>query len=83
MAAVKRAAPGESVGYGRRFVAERETWVATVPIGYADGVARAHTNNGEVLIGGRRHPIVGTVSMDNITVDLGPRTEVGWRRRSC
>jgi alanine racemase len=77
VAAVKRLAPGESVGYGRRFIAERETWIATVPIGYADGVARAHTNNGEVLIAGRRHPIVGTVSMDNITIDLGAETQVG------
>jgi alanine racemase len=77
VAAIKRLSPGESVGYGRRLIAERETWIATVPIGYADGVARAHTNNGEVLISGRRYPIVGTVSMDNITVDLGPRAEVG------
>jgi alanine racemase len=76
VAAVKRLSPGESVGYGRRFIAEQETWIATVPIGYADGVARAHTNNGEVLIAGRRHPIVGTVSMDNITVDLGPRADL-------
>ncbi|HET9124470.1 MAG TPA: alanine racemase [Solirubrobacteraceae bacterium] len=75
-AAVKPLAPGESVGYGRRFIAERDTWIATVPIGYADGIARAHTNNGEVLIAGRRYPIVGTVSMDNLTVDLGPDTEV-------
>jgi alanine racemase len=72
VAAVKRAAPGDSAGYGRRFVARRETWIATVPLGYADGLSRAHTNNGEVLIAGRRHPIVGTVSMDNLTVDLGP-----------
>jgi alanine racemase len=76
VAAVKPLRPGESVGYGRRFVAERETWIATVPIGYADGVSRAHTNNGEVLIAGRRRPILGTVSMDNITVDLGPRPDV-------
>jgi alanine racemase len=79
VAAVKRAAPGDSVGYGRRFVAERETWIATVPIGYADGVSRAHTNNGEVLIGGVRRPIVGTVSMDNLTVDLGPAPEAPVR----
>jgi alanine racemase len=72
VAAVKLARPGESVGYGRRFVAQRDTWIATLPIGYADGVRRAQTNNGEVLIGGRRYPIAGTVSMDNICVDLGP-----------
>jgi alanine racemase len=70
VAAVKRAAPGESAGYGRRFVASEETWIATVPIGYGDGVRRALTNNCEVLIGGRRYPLVGTVSMDNITVEV-------------
>jgi alanine racemase len=71
VAAVKRAAPGDSAGYGRKFIAERETWIATLPIGYGDGVRRALTNNCDVLIGGRRYPLVGTVSMDNITVDLG------------
>ncbi len=77
VAAVKAAAPGESVGYGRRWVAESDTWVATVPIGYADGIRRALTNNCEVLIGGRRYPLVGTVSMDNITVELGASGTVG------
>jgi alanine racemase len=72
VAAVKRAAPGDSVGYGRRFVAERDTWIATLPIGYADGIRRALTNKCEVLVAGRRYPLVGTVSMDNVTVDLGP-----------
>jgi alanine racemase len=76
VAAVKRALPGDSVGYGRRFVAESETWIATLPIGYGDGVRRALTNNCDVLIGGRRRPLVGTVSMDNITVDVGPEPGV-------
>jgi alanine racemase len=71
VAEVKRARPGQSAGYGRRFVADRETWVGTVPIGYGDGVRRALTNNADVLVDGRRVPLVGTVSMDNITVDLG------------
>jgi alanine racemase len=71
VAEVKRCAPGESAGYGRRFVAERETWLGTIPIGYGDGVRRALTNNADVLVDGRRVPLVGTVSMDNITVDLG------------
>ncbi|MGH2930050.1 MAG: alanine racemase, partial [Solirubrobacteraceae bacterium] len=85
VAAVKRAQPGDSVGYGRRFVAERPTWIGTLPIGYADGVRRGLTNNGEVLIDGRRFPIVGTVSMDNVTIDLGagpserPPVETGSR----
>jgi alanine racemase len=76
VALVKLARPGDSAGYGRRFVAERETWLATLPIGYADGVRRALTNNCDVLINGRRYPLVGTVSMDNVTVDLGPQPSV-------
>jgi len=72
VAEVKRCAPGESAGYGRRFVAERETWLGTIPIGYGDGYRRALTNNAEVVVDGRRVPLVGAVSMDNITVDLGP-----------
>jgi alanine racemase len=71
LAEVKRAAPGQSAGYGRRFVAERPTWLGTIPIGYGDGVRRGLTNNADVLVAGRRVPLVGTVSMDNITVDLG------------
>jgi len=63
---------GESAGYGRRFVAERDTWLAVLPIGYGDGWRRGCSNNADVLIAGRRYPVVGTVSMDNITVDLGP-----------
>ncbi|MGI8903482.1 MAG: alanine racemase [Solirubrobacteraceae bacterium] len=74
LAAVKLARPGDSAGYGRRFIAERESWIATLPIGYADGVRRGLSNNCDVLIAGRRHPLVGTVSMDNIAVDLGPQT---------
>jgi alanine racemase len=72
VAEVKRCAAGESAGYGRRFVATSDTVLATVPIGYGDGVRRALTNNADVLIDGRRFPLVGTVSMDNVTVDLGP-----------
>jgi alanine racemase len=75
VAAVKRAEPGQSIGYGRRFVATDATWIATLPIGYADGVRRGLTNNFQVLIDGRRYPLVGTVSMDNLTVDLGPSAE--------
>src|SRR3954451_2096685 len=71
VAEVKPVAVGESAGYGRRFVAERPTHLATIPIGYGDGVRRGLTNNAEVLIGGRRHPLVGTVSMDNVTVYVG------------
>jgi alanine racemase len=76
VASVKRFEPGDSAGYGRRWRAEKATWVATLPIGYGDGWRRALTNNCEVLIAGRRYPLVGTVSMDNVTVDLGPQTDI-------
>ncbi|HWI23264.1 MAG TPA: alanine racemase [Baekduia sp.] len=68
VAALKLAQPGDSTGYGRRFVATEPTMVATVPIGYGDGVRRGLSDNCEVLIGGRRRALLGTVSMDNITV---------------
>jgi alanine racemase len=71
VAEVKHCRVGESAGYGRRFVAERDTWIAVVPIGYGDGWRRGLSNNADVLIAGARHPLVGTVSMDNITVELG------------
>jgi alanine racemase len=77
--AVKPVAVGESVGYGRRFVAREPTHVATLPIGYGDGVRRALTNNADVLVRGERRPLVGTVSMDNVTVEVGtpPAAAVG------
>ncbi len=71
IADVKPFKAGASAGYGRRWAAGRETRIGVLPIGYGDGVRRDLTNNAELLVGGRRVPLVGTVSMDNITVDLG------------
>jgi alanine racemase len=76
VAAVRRFEPGESAGYGRTWKAAEPTHVATVPIGYGDGWRRGLSNNADVLIRGRRHPSVGAVSMDNITVALGAETDV-------
>jgi alanine racemase len=76
VAEVKRLDPGDTVGYGRRWSASRETLVGVLPVGYGDGVRRGLTNEGEVLIGGRRYPFVGTVSMDNLAVELGPDSDV-------
>jgi alanine racemase len=75
LASVRRIEAGDSVGYGRRWRASDPTWIGTVPVGYGDGWRRALTNDCDVLIRGRRHPLVGTVSMDNVTVDLGPDPE--------
>ncbi len=67
-------AAGEAIGYGLRFRAARATRIATLGIGYGDGWSRSHTNNGWVLVRGQRAPIVGAISMDGLTVDVG---EVG------
>ena len=71
VAEVKPCRSGESAGYGRRFVAEADTHLGVLPIGYGDGWRRGLSNNADVLIGGLRRSLVGTVSMDNITVELG------------
>jgi alanine racemase len=69
---VKRVTAGSRISYGLRHRFERDTTVATVPIGYADGVPRRLWETGaEVLIGGRRRPIVGVVTMDQLMVDCG------------
>jgi alanine racemase len=76
VADVKRFRAGDSAGYGRTWRAESDTWVGVLPIGYGDGVRRALGNNADVLVAGRRYPLVGTVSMDNVTIDLGADTDV-------
>ena len=81
VAEVKRYVQGESAGYGRRFVAEHDTFIGVLPIGYGDGWRRGLTNNADVLVSGRRHPLVGTVSMDSITVDLGGEARVALAAR--
>ncbi len=69
---VKQVRSGSRISYGLRHRFERDTTVATIPIGYADGVPRRlHTVGGEVLIAGRRCPIVGAVTMDQMMVDCG------------
>jgi alanine racemase len=79
VAAVKRFEPGWSAGYGRTWQADRPTSVGIVPLGYGDGWRRALSNRADVLVRGRRRPLVGTVSMDNIAIELGakPDAEVG------
>jgi alanine racemase len=75
---VKTVRAGSRISYGLRHTFERDTIVATVPIGYADGVSRRLSSvGGEVLIGGRRRPIVGVVTMDQLMVDCGPTDPVG------
>jgi alanine racemase len=65
---------GDSTGYGRRFVAEGETRIGLVPVGYADGFRRGLTGT-EVLVAGTRRRVLGTVSMDSFAVELGDEPE--------
>jgi alanine racemase len=67
---------GESTGYGRRFVAERDTWIGLVPVGYADGFRRDMTGT-EVLVAGEPRRAIGTVSMDSFAVELDRELPVG------
>jgi alanine racemase len=76
LAQVRRLAAGESTGYGRRFVAERPTWIGIVPIGYADGFRRDLTGT-EVRVGGELRRVVGTVSMDALAVELDRELPAG------
>jgi alanine racemase len=71
VSAVKRLAAGEAISYGHRYRLERDASVATVPVGYAAGYPRQLTDVGEVLIGGRRRRVAGTVTMDQLIVDCG------------
>ncbi|MFN8035052.1 MAG: alanine racemase [Acidimicrobiia bacterium] len=76
---VKELGAGERLSYGLRYELPQASRIATVPVGYADGVPRnLGAVGGEVLIGGRRHPIAGTITMDQLMVDVGDATvEVG------
>ena len=74
---VRRLAAGERPSYGRRRPLPADSVVATVPLGYADGVVRALGQvGGEVLVGGRRRPMAGTVTMDQLMIDCGPDAAV-------
>ena len=73
---VKKIAAGSTVSYGRSWTAARETFIATLGIGYADGYPRLLSNKGRVFIKVKTYPVAGRVSMDQTMVDLGPETEV-------
>jgi alanine racemase len=79
VAQVKSVPAGATIGYGRTWTALAPARIAAVTIGYADGVHRARANRGEVLVRGRRVPLVGAVSMDSITLDVSalPEVQVG------
>jgi alanine racemase len=76
---VKRLRAGQSAGYNRAYVATREVWVATLPVGHADGLPRVAAKGGRVRIGGHLYPLIASVSASHSIVEIGdePRVAVG------
>ncbi len=74
--ALKKVSPGTTVSYGRTWTSPGNNWIATLPIGYADGYPRAMSNRGEVLIAGKRYPVAGRVCMDQTMINLGEKTDI-------
>jgi alanine racemase len=79
VAYVKQLRPGESAGYNRAYVANRAVWIATLPVGHADGLPRAAAKGGRVRIGEVLYPIVASVSASHTIVEIGDdrRVEIG------
>lgn len=79
IAQIRNIGKGETVGYGRTFKAAKKTMVGLVPVGYADGLRRELSNKWHVLVKGRKAPIIGRISMDQMSVDLSqiPNVEIG------
>jgi len=73
---IKPVSRGTSVSYSRRYTTQEDTRIATVPIGYADGYSRLLTNRATALIKGRRYPVVGTICMDQLMIDVGGESDV-------
>lgn len=76
---VERLRPGDGVSYGRHYIADRPTWVATLPVGHADGYPREAVDGARVLIGDALYPVIGAVSASHAVVEIGDerRVEVG------
>ena len=79
VAYVKQLQPGESAGYNRAYMAKAPVWIATLPVGHADGLPRVAAKGGRVRINGALHPIVASVSASHTIVELGPekRADIG------
>lgn len=73
---LKTVGPNTSISYGRRYFTTQKTSIATVPVGYADGLSRLLTTKAEVLIRERRYPVVGTICMDAVMIDLGREHDI-------
>ena len=78
---IKDVKKGESISYGRKFIADKNIRVATVPLGYADGIRRGYSENGYVIVNGKRAKIIGTICMDSFMIDVTniPNVEEGTK----
>lgn len=76
IALIKTVKLGTSVSYGRKYFTKKETRIAVIPVGYGDGFTRLLTGKASVLIKGKKYPVVGTITMDHIMVDVGSDFEV-------
>jgi alanine racemase len=73
---VKKLGKGDSAGYNRAYVAQKEVWVATIPVGHTDGLPRVATKGARVRIGGKLYPLIGTVSASHAIAEIGPEPSV-------
>ena len=73
---IKKVKKGSFISYGRRYQAQKDTWIGTIPLGYADGYTRQFSNRSKVLIDSKLYPVAGTICMDQFMVDLGEKLEV-------
>lgn len=76
VARVSRLEPGDSVSYGRSYVADRPVWIATLPVGHSDGYPREAVNGARVRIGGRGYPVIGAVSASHTIIEVGDEPTV-------
>ena len=76
---LKSVQKGQALSYSRKYFTQKDSYIATLPIGYADGLPRRLSNNMEVLVKGRRVPQVGTICMDMILIDVSevPDVQIG------
>ena len=76
IAFIKKVKKGTTISYGRTWTAPNDTWIGSVPAGYADGYNRLLSSKSEVLIKGKKYPVAGRVCMDQFMIDLGPDTDL-------
>lgn len=73
---LKRVAAGQALSYGATYVTDRETVIATLPVGYGDGYNRLLSSKGIIMINGKKHKVAGRICMDQLLIDLGPDSDV-------